>query len=199
MNVDDFDIVLFKGTDYWFSYVVEWFTWSRFSHVGIILKDPIYIDPSLTGTYLFESGTENINDAEDGVKKFGVQITDWNTIYSNYTGEIWKRSLKPYEKKEVIQELLEKVHNVVHNKPYDTRVFDLVRIELERKWGNCQCKDRFVCSALVSFILVSLNLLDGKTDWDLVEPKHFDNGGWIEKNIKDCDFGDLVKIREINN
>ena len=168
MKFDDLEIVLFRGEGYWFSYVVEWFTWSRFSHVGIILKDPIYIHPNLSGTYLFESGTETVNDAEDGVNKFGVQITDWNTIYSNYTGEIWKRSLKPYEKKEVIQELLEKAHNVVHNKPYDTKMIDLIRIELEKKWGDCQRKNSFVCSALISFILVALNLLDPKTTWDTI-------------------------------
>lgn len=195
MNVDDLDIILFRGEGYWFSYVVEWCTWSRFSHVGIILKDPIYIDPSLTGTYLLESGTECIKDAENGVEKFGVQITDWNSIYEGYTGEIWKRSIKPYEKKTVVQEMLKKAHIVIHNKPYDTQIFDLLRIELEKKWGNCQEKSRFVCSALISFILVSLNLLDGNTSWDLIKPKHFDTGGWIEKNIKNCDFGKIEKLK----
>jgi len=194
-KVDDLDIVLFRGEGYWFSYVVEWLTWSRFSHVGIILKDPIYIDPSLTGTYLLESGIEIIKDAEDDKCKFGVQITDFTQIYEGYTGEIWKRSLKPYEKKEVIQELLEKAHDVVHNKPYDTRLIDLVKIDLEKKWRNYQRTNCFVCSALVSFILVSLDLLDGKTNWDIVQPKDFDTGKWIEKNIKNCDFGELTKIK----
>jgi len=194
-KINDLDIVLFRGEGYWFSYVVEWFTWSRFSHVGIILKDPTYIDQKLTGTYLLESGTELINDAEDGVKKFGVQITDFNKIYKGYTGEIWKRSIKPHEKREIIEEMLTKAHNIVHNKPYDTSILDLIRIDLEEKWGDCQRKNSFVCSALVSFILVSLNLLDINTTWDTVQPKDFDIGEWVEKNIKNCDLGNLVKIK----
>jgi len=195
MDVNNLDVILFRGEGYWFSYIVEWMTWSRFSHVGIILKDPIYIDPSLSGTYLFESGMESIKDAEDGKCKFGVQITPWNPIYEQYSGEIWKRSVSPYGDKGVIQEMLAKAHDVVHNKPYDTHVLDLLRIELEKKWGNCQRVNNFVCSALISFILVSIDLLDSKTNWDTVKPKHFDIGGWVEKNIKDCDFGNLIKIK----
>jgi len=186
MEINDLDIILFRGESCVYSYLIEWLTWSRFSHVGIILKDPIYINPKLIGTYLLESGLEYIN---------GVQITDWNSIYSGYTGEIWKRSLNPYEEKVVIQELLTKVHDVIHNKPYDTKILDLIRIGIEKKWGNCREKNRFVCSALITFILVSLELLDSKTEWDLIQPRHFDVNQWIEKNIQNCDFGELVKIK----
>ena len=193
--MDDLDIVLFRGEGYWFSYLVEWVTWSRFSHVGIILKDPIYIDPSLTGTFLLESGSEAMKDAEDCKLKFGVQITRWEPIFEGYTGEIWKRSVKPYDDKANIQDRLAQVHNVIHNKPYDTKVFDLVRIELEKQWGNCQRENSFVCSSLISFVMVALNLLDKTTSWDLVKPKHFDTGGWIEKVVKNCDFGEIVKIK----
>jgi len=193
--MEDLDIVLFKGKGFLGSYIIEWFTWSRFSHIGIVLKSPTYIDPKLTGTYLFESGLEYIKDAEDGKCKFGVQITPWNKIFEQYDGEIWKRSFKPDLDREKVENLLVKIHDVVHNKPYDDELFDLIRIELQEKWGDCQRDNKFVCSALVSFILVALKCLDTNTQWDLIEPKHFDAGKKIEQVIHNCELGDLVKIK----
>ncbi len=78
------DILLYHGTNYWFSYLIEWFTYSEFSHVSMVLKDPIYLDPKLEGLYILESGAENIPDAVEGKTHFGVQIVDLNEIIEMY-------------------------------------------------------------------------------------------------------------------
>lgn len=189
--MNNFDIVLFRGK-YFASKFIELFTWSRFSHVGIILKDPTYIDPKLIGTFLLESGQECVKDAENNEIKFGVQITRWDEIYENYDGEIWKRSFIPNKD---CTKRLKIIHSIIHNKPYDTNIDDLLRLEIGEIWGNCKRTNSFVCSSLISFILVCFDCLDHNTSWDIITPKQFDKNGWIEQNIKNCEFGDIVKIK----
>src|SRR3989304_23762 len=87
------DVLLFNEKKYWFSWLVEYWTGSPWSHVAIVLRDPIYLDPKLTGLYLWESGEEYFPDAEDNKIKFGVQITDLKKVISGYQGKIVVRKL----------------------------------------------------------------------------------------------------------
>ena len=87
------DILLFNEKSFWFSRLVEYWTGSPWSHVAIVLRDPTYLDPKLTGLYLWESGEEDFPDAEDHQMKFGVQITDLKKVISEYDGKIVVRKL----------------------------------------------------------------------------------------------------------
>lgn len=52
------DIILFRGNS-WFSYALEWLGRSYYSHVGMIIKNPSFIDSALPdGIYILESGWE---------------------------------------------------------------------------------------------------------------------------------------------
>ena len=46
------DIILFSG-NYLLSYIVEFFTNSMYSHVGVVLKNPNLGDATFKGIYLF--------------------------------------------------------------------------------------------------------------------------------------------------
>ena len=53
---------------------IEWLSYSKFSHISIILRDPVYINPELKGLYVIESGSEGIKDVISGKKVIGVQV-----------------------------------------------------------------------------------------------------------------------------
>ncbi len=84
------DLLLFKET-WWFSRLIQYFTNSKYSHCGIIIKDPSFTDIPLQGLYLLEStGFLKTKDAEDNVSKFGVQLTPYKmclTAKLTYIGE----------------------------------------------------------------------------------------------------------------
>jgi len=92
-SLDDFDVLLFRGTDYWFSYVVEWFTWSDFSHVGLLLQGAPKLNPELTGPLMLEAGYETWPDAVEHKIKWGVQITDIKRVIEAYPGHVYYRRL----------------------------------------------------------------------------------------------------------
>ena len=55
INIEDFkkncqtgDILLYN-TQFWYSKLIEYFSDSIYSHIGIILRDPVYINQKLKG------------------------------------------------------------------------------------------------------------------------------------------------------
>ncbi len=188
MNLDDLntgDLILFQGKGYWFSYLVELFTWSKYSHIGMVLKDPVYIDPSLKGLYLWESGKEDVEDAVDHVKKFGVQIIPLEDKIKNYDGHIFYRKLNP-EKPIDIQKLLD-IRKIVHNKKYDDHILDLICADL--KINKPQQTDDFFCSALVAYIYDRLGYLD--VNYDIQSPNDFSKKDLV---LNGATLGDVTKI-----
>ena len=67
-----------------FTGLIKMFTKSSYSHVGMILKDPSFIHPTLKGLYVWESGWEGTPDPQDDKIKFGVQITPLYEIINKY-------------------------------------------------------------------------------------------------------------------
>ena len=184
-KLDTGDIILFNGRNSIISTIVEKFTDSKWSHIGIVLKAPIYIDEKLTGVYLWESGTEKYGDSEDGKHKYGVQITDLEVMIDNYDGEVVWRKLYwiPFH----LEEKLEIIHNVIHDKPYDLDVFDFIFTKLRinktpdahksiiLNWlgYNPRKVDKLYCSSLVAYVYTELGLLPSKTNWTNIFPNYF--------------------------
>lgn len=178
MELEDFDLLLFSGEYWWPSKLFEWLQWSSYSHVGLVLNSPTYIDPKLTGTYLLEAGEEDFPDSENGVKKFGVQITDLDRVLTNYEGSVWVRKLKCC--KDTFHEKFKNIHSVIHNKPYDDKLLDLFRAGTGIEFGDCRCDKQFFCSALVTYVYSRLGVIQPNVEWSLVEPKEYADGGRIE-------------------
>lgn len=172
-NLDTGDILLFsyRGNSTFFSIfgnLIKYFTGSEITHVAMILKDPIFINPSLKGLYIWESGYEGTPDPEDGKIKLGVQITSLHDVIHNYDGNLYIRKLD--KGRELIKDdILKDIHQTIYNKPYDLVPIDWLGA-IKKIDFQPQKTDRFWCSALVSYILVKLGYLDKKTDWSVVSP-----------------------------
>lgn len=167
------DLILFSGSESILSKIVQYFTNSSYSHIGMIVKDPCFTSPPLKGIYLWESGFEDFEDSEDGELKLGVQISDFNKVVK----EANSNSTKLYVRKLnhniiIVSNKLDNIHNVVHNKPYDIVPRDWIEA-LKRKDDDPQKTDRFWCSALVGYIYTKLGFLPKDTDWSILRPSDF--------------------------
>jgi hypothetical protein len=91
-----------------FGWLIKYATTSDFSHTGMIVVDPNFTDPPVTGVYVWQSGTASIPDAEDNKVKIGVQLTPFLEFVQTYFGKIYLRRL----------------HISIHNVSYNEEVCD---------------------------------------------------------------------------
>ena len=195
-DLDDFDILLFKGSDYWFSYIVEYFTWSNFSHVGLFLNGAVEISPDLTQILFFESGSETWPDEVDHKIKWGVQITDFKKVIENYDGKIYCRKLHiPLEKRKELKSLLADIYSKISDLPYDCSICDLLRVEFDADVGDVQRTNSFFCSALVCYVYIKLGLLSSDLSWDLISPKDFGTNYMDSKLLDGIKLDPLTRIK----
>ena len=165
------DLILFSNSDTLFSKIIQYFTKSSYSHIGMVVRDPNFTSKKLEGLFLWESGLETFCDAEDNQIKLGVQISDLSKVIEDSN----KNQTKLYVRKLINPpnfEKLKDIHDVVHNKPYDLVPKDWIEA-LERKDDTPQKTDRFWCSALVGYIYTQLGLLSENTDWSILRPSDF--------------------------
>ncbi len=179
------DILLFdyEGCSL-FASLIKRFTKSNITHVGMILKDPVFIHPLLKGYYVWESGSEENPDPQDDKKKIGVQITPLLEIYEKYKntgGKIYARKI--VDNTMFTDENLLKIHDVVYNKPYDIVPLDWIEGYLQKD-PNPQKTNRFWCSALIGYIYTKLKILNEDTDWSILRPCDFSQDSQLEFNIK---------------
>ena len=172
------DIILFSGSvcgtkkcfSHFLSCVIKTCTQSKYSHCGIVIKNPLCTPEPLDGLYILEStGLENIPDATDNKIKFGVQLRKLDEVIDNYDGKVYWRQVD-CDRNQTFYKKLATAYSVVYNKPYDLG-FEYIKALFELDVGSLQNKKTFVCSALVAFILVSLGLLPSDTKWSIVTPK----------------------------
>lgn len=163
------DIILFNG-NYFMSHIIEYFTSSIYSHVGIILKNPDLGDTTFKGIYLLESGRENTPDPENNRIKKGVQIINLEEKIKNFNGQIYVRKLHCTRDKE-FYEKIKNIHSAVHNIPYDLNPIDWIKADLQLDIGNTHKTNTYWCSALVTYVYVKLGFLDKNIPWSLISPQ----------------------------
>ena len=190
------DIILFSGRHSIISSIIKWWTNSYYSHIGIVLVNPkIYDDnifKELKGIYLLESGYENIDDADEHIRKFGVQIVPLNKVIKKYNGTVFWRKLNTERCKLSSSEInhrISQIYKNIRHKPYDLNLVDLLCSSLKifmpitiyryafLNWFavDKQKQDRFVCSALVAYIYTMMDFLPSFTNWTECIPKFFSN------------------------
>ena len=81
-----------------FGWFIKFMTYSDFSHIGMIVKNPQFTQKPLDGIYVWHSGSSNVPDADDGVTKVGVQFTPFLDFVNNYKGKIYLRRIKYHNK-----------------------------------------------------------------------------------------------------
>lgn len=181
------DILLFHGAKSIFSETVEVGSWSTFSHVGMVLTPPHFLpfdEAASSSILMFESGWDTVADVEDKIIKFGVSIVPFDSNYiKNYTGKVFVRRLMDTETKQSfgvthrdeINKSLAYIHDLVHNKPYDTDPMDFIRAELKLHYGNTKRTDMFFCSSFLAYLYYEMGLIVMSRDngWVLYAPKDF--------------------------
>ena len=191
-KLDTGDIILYHCKKGIFGRIIQYFTMSGYSHIGVVLKNPQFTEKPLLGMFLWESSDEKFPDSEDGKCKIGVEIVELekviNDVYKNDTHDLYYRKL--FVEEPISQEKLKEIHNIVHNKPYDFIPTDWLEALIGRD-NIPQKTDRFWCSALVGFIYTKLGLLPENTDWSIMRPSDFSeksnikllNGSYLDKEI----------------
>jgi hypothetical protein len=206
-SLDTGDILLFHGNT-WYDAILEKLGKSRFSHVGLVLKNPVWLDKNLKDeTYLLESGYEDFPDV-DGKQPLGVQLVNLAECLSKYPGKVVARQLF-CKRDEKFYQTLKDVYNKHKNDSYDTSIFDWIEAKWlltfgEEEtlrcfyWNDPRKQHTFWCSALTAFVYNQLGFLDDcKTlPWTLVSPRDFSTcrGEKLIK-FKDCIIGDEVKLK----
>ena len=162
------DLLLFKET-WWFSRLIQYFTNSKYSHCGIIIKDPSFTDIPLQGLYLLEStGFLKTKDAEDNVSKFGVQLTPLQDVFDRKVNVYWRKLF--CERDENFYKTLNIIHSVVYDKPYDDVPVDWIKAKFQLQMGNVRRLNRFFCSSLCAFVYTCLGFLRDDTPWSIIAP-----------------------------
>lgn len=177
-ELDTGDILLFRGNQV-VSRLLECFGRSKYSHVGMILKNPKYIRPDLPdGLYVLESSSNDTPDVEDHQFKIGVQIHRLEDILREFSkGSVYVRHVA-CQRDEAFYERLKEVHEEIHNKPYNLNPADWIRAE----WNLIhplevnpayQKTEAFWCSALLCYLYGRLECLETEMDWTLIAPREF--------------------------
>ena len=176
------DIILFHGTGT-MSYLLEYFGRSKYSHVGIIVKNPSFINPYIEdGLYVLEAKPTNGVDAEDGKIKSGVTLHRLDDVLAMYSkGSVYVRHVECVRNEEFYKKFI-KVHYQVHEKPYDLNLYDWICAEYNI---NCPLPEEnrfkltttFWCSALASYVLCELGVIQNKINWSLIAPREFSSEG----------------------
>lgn len=200
MNVEELqtgDLILVCNTETgWFNYfldVIKYSTHSNYVHIGMIVKDPDFLEYPMKGTYIWESSYEGTPDPEDGKIKLGVQLTKIETFIQNYKKEstsfkLLVRKIKDNSKKIFDNSVMNKVHSIVTDKPYDINIKDWI-MAFFRKADEPQNTKSFWCSALVGYIYTQCGILSKDTDWNVLYPNDFSlDGEKLNYKNKDKNF-----------
>lgn len=190
-NLKTGDILLVSSHLSWnpisvFGLLIEWFTGRPYSHIGMILKDPTWIKPEMTGLYLWESSWHGTRDPQDDKIKLGVQITPLEEVLNERRCTFYIRQLKVGREKLTVP-ILKKIHKMVYEKPYDLHPIDWLEAYLRKDFCSRK-EDRFFCSALVACIFTEAGILASDTDWSIIRPSDFDDNNrliWIDENPLD--------------
>jgi cell wall-associated NlpC family hydrolase len=182
LNLKTGDLILFSsnnsGLFALFDKLIKLFTNSDYNHIGMVLKDPTFIDENLKGLYLYESSWEGEPDPADGKIKLGVQITPLEEAFKNNPGNAYLRRIIAPTDNEYTRVFAESniidVYKKTNAKPYDLNPVDWIeaffRIDPTFKFGKDK---RFFCSALVGYIYQQLGILQKNTDWSILRPSDF--------------------------
>ena len=133
------DIVLFSCRDNLVSIGIQLMTQSKWSHVGMVLKD--YKKDII---YIWESTTlSNIKDVTDHTFKKGVQLVLLSERIKRYNGEIAIRHLQGFainDDSKEMQELM-KLRDELKDKPFEQNKLELVRAAIDKFGSICKNKE----------------------------------------------------------
>ena len=190
------DLLLFEGNA-WYSRLIEFFGYSRYSHIGIIVRDPTYLDPELKGLYLLHSSMSYNTSAVNGNNHhYGVQLVPLDQAIQNYRegkGVMYYRSLECV-RDSGFQEKMKNAYKIVKTKPYDLNPCDWIKAEFGLDCGTVQRTNEFWCSSLVAFFYVRLGFLYPSLPWTIIAPRRFSAFENYQLPFQECTVRDEVEV-----
>ena len=174
------DLILFKGKSM-VGKCIECISRSKYCHIGMVLKDPTYIDPKLKGYYLWEASRESFPDAENNEIFYGVQITLLEKVLEEYgNGNVFYRKL--ISSRGIDNKILYEIHKKIHHHKYDLNILDWIRAGIYSIDGKVNDKSKLVnnkikvpdkvwCSSLIGFIFINMGLISSEIEWKYLSPK----------------------------
>jgi chorismate mutase len=190
------DIVLFSCRDNLVSIGIQLMTQSKWSHVGMVLKD--YKKDII---YLWESTTlSNIKDAIDNIPKKGVQLVLLSERIKYYNGEIAIRHLQGIKIDDDSKEMqtLMKLREELKDKPFEQNKFELIRAAIDKFGSICKNKEDLssvFCAELVAEAYQCMGLLDESEPSNEYVPKDFSEEGSL-KLLKGAYLGPEIMIEK---
>lgn len=171
------DLLLFNTRTHWYDFIIEKFTNSKFSHVGMIVRDISCGDCEDVGICLFESGYESFPDVVEHKRIYGVQLSNLDEVLNLYDkggtrGQVYYRRLT-CDRSDAFSTTIRECVNQVYGKPYDMLPQDWIKSAFDIVEGNEQRTKTFWCSALVAFLYDKLGFIDRQTPWTIIQPTQF--------------------------
>lgn len=192
-KLDTGDLLLFHS-DKPIGCCIQCITKSKYCHVGMVLKDPTFINPKLTGYYLWESSEEPFPDAENEEIFYGVQITSLKKVLKEYgSGNVFYRKLFLLEN--LNEEKLKETHEKIHHHRYDLNIIDWIRAGIYHTENSINDNTKLLknnkiktpktvwCSALIGYIYVSMGWITSEIKWKFLSPED-----WAYPNDKKLGF-----------
>ncbi len=152
------DVVLFSGKG-GISAGIKWATFSRWSHVGMVLVLPEY-----DFVCLWESTTlSSIADVATGEHRKGVQLVPLSARVREYKGDIAIRQLKNVQFDAADIHSLMKLRKKLARRPYEKSKLELIRAAYDGPFGkNTEDLSSLFCSELVAEAYQELDLVNAK-------------------------------------
>jgi hypothetical protein len=180
IDFKDLDILLFSGRGL-ISYTTKFFTWSPWSHMGMILIEdkPLIWECQKLNT-IPDHFTKK---CKNGLQKVPV----WDRI-KEYDGEVWYRPLLIERNEEFYSRLSIVKNTKFKSNQFCSNFFKLLNTILPNHINIGKSRGLF-CSELVANIYQRMGLLDTKISYTKYSPADFDSGkaGYL--------FGKLERIK----
>lgn len=166
------DVVLFSGKG-GISTGIKWFTNSKWSHVGMVLKLTEW-----DAVMLWESTTlSDIADVESGKERKGVQIVPLSERVRKYKGEVSIRLLDIERTPEMLKEL-SLLRSEIKGRPYEKDKIELIKAAYDGPFGaNKEDLSSLFCSEMVAEAYQRMGLLSEKKSSNEYTPKDFADAG----------------------
>lgn len=211
------DIVLFSGANSIISDVVELALSSKWSHVGIVIKNPDFcVDiGEKDGLYILNSDGMYGIDIETGKTRIGVQIVDLKQKINDYCGTVIVRQLmSPFDRTEFENlrrnEMLKQPYRSIFEKSYDYLPTDLLITFLNAHgytFANdlidLRHLDHVFCSALVAYLFSNIGIMDTRIKWSICTPQYFaqniDSQFMFEKKESDYYLEHAIELKQYQN
>lgn len=169
------DIVLFSGKG-GISTGIKWFTQSKWSHVGMVLRLPEW-----DAVLLWESTTLNsIADVESGKERKGVQLVPLSERIRKYSGETSIRLLSVERTPDMLKDL-SLLRAEIKGRPYEEDKVELIKAAYDGPFGaNREDLSSLFCSEMVAEAYQRMGLLGEDMPANEYTPKDFSDAFQLE-------------------